>query len=145
MESSKEDDLVTKQKTHTLKVSVGRKEDDDMTLASPDKKRGRNAIMRALNKKRNAALLELNAATNQVPEIEDLGFSEATGLNKEQRKILETTKCLFRYNDGWRVYWDLFIMFLAIWNCFIIPVEVAFEPDALTHPIFIVSDALIDF
>ena len=27
-----------------------------------------------------------------------------------------------------KVYWDLFIMSLAIWNSFMIPIEVSFEP-----------------
>jgi hypothetical protein len=35
-------------------------------------------------------------------------------------------------------------MLLAIWNCFTIPVEVAFEPEELEHPIFLVINSMID-
>lgn len=35
-------------------------------------------------------------------------------------------------------------MLLAIWNCFTIPVEVAFEPEEFEHPIFLVINSMID-
>ena len=75
-----------------------------------------NALLRALNKRKIQNILDLNAATNKVPEPEPVVFNEALGLNEEQLEYYENSKCLYRYNDTWRTYWDLFIMGLAIWN-----------------------------
>ena len=33
-----------------------------------------------------------------------------------------------RLNETTRIRWDLFVMVLATWNCFAIPLEIAFEP-----------------
>lgn len=33
------------------------------------------------------------------------------------------SKCLFRSGDGFRIKWDLIIMFFAIYNCFMVPVQ----------------------
>lgn len=41
---------------------------------------------------------------------------DAQGLDQEQRHILKTKKCLFRSGDGFRVKWDLLIMFLAVYS-----------------------------
>lgn len=41
--------------------------------------------------------------------------------------------------------WDLIIMLLALFNCFSVPVEMAFEPDFLKLPIIVVLNYMIDF
>ena len=47
-------------------------------------------------------------------------------------------------NDPRRVQWDLFVMLLAIWNCFQLPLNVAFHPSSENHPASIAIDAIID-
>ena len=76
---------------------------------------------------------------------EEVEFSETTGLTAEQLRILKNTKCLFRYNENWRIYWDIFMIILALFNWFIIPVQVAFDPPELDNTATTVVDALIDF
>lgn len=38
---------------------------------------------------------------------------------------------MIRYNKKFRIRWDLFVMTLAVWNCFSIPFGVAFSPGML--------------
>jgi hypothetical protein len=113
VESSQEDPLALKQRQHTMKVQVGRNDEDS---DEERREKGKNGLLRALNKRKAQSILELNAATNVIPEVEVQGFNEALGLNEEQMEYYRNTKFLFRYNDAWRTYWDLFIMLLAIWN-----------------------------
>ena len=37
---------------------------------------------------------------------------------------------IIRANDKFKLRWDLMIMILSIWNCFTIPVDIAFKPPA---------------
>ena len=43
--------------------------------------------------------------------------------------VFRLGKCLIRHNKPWKMKWDLYVMLLAVWNCFSIPFEVAFDPD----------------
>jgi hypothetical protein len=54
-------------------------------------------------------------------------------------------KYIFRLTDPGRVKWDLFVMSLAIWNCFSIPFVIAFKPKEADHPAMVTFDSLIDF
>ena len=40
-----------------------------------------------------------------------------------ERNKFAHSKCLFRNGDGFRIKWDLIIMLLAIYNCFMIPIQ----------------------
>lgn len=40
----------------------------------------------------------------------------------------ENIGCLLRMHGKWRTRWDLLMTFLAVWNSFAIPYEIAFEP-----------------
>lgn len=53
-------------------------------------------------------------------------------------------KGLIRINDPKKTYWDLFIIFLAVYNCYSIPFEVAFEPAIMEGPGFLVLNTTID-
>ena len=44
-----------------------------------------------------------------------------------------------------RVKWDLFVMALAIWNCFSIPFFIAFKPDIAGSNVMMAVDITIDF
>jgi hypothetical protein len=35
---------------------------------------------------------------------------------------------IIRYNDDWKFWWDVVVLCLAVIVCFILPVEIAFEP-----------------
>lgn len=52
---------------------------------------------------------------------------------------------MLRQNDPRKTKWDLVIIFLAIYNSFQIPFEIAFEPAEIKGPFFIVLNSLIDF
>ena len=63
---------------------------------------------------------------------------------KRLNKSLQNKKWMFRSGDGWRVNWDLFIMFMAIYSWFAIPVQLSLNPDFTNHPAYITVDALIN-
>lgn len=143
-ESSKEENFEEKNRAHTLRISVGRNHSEQETNFASPKKKKESALFGALSKSKASVLLKLNVNNNKIEEHYAPKFLTAQGLTEDQMRQYKEAKCLFRYNDGWRVYWDLFIMFLAIWNCFIIPVEVAFTPSAFDNPTFIVINSLIN-
>ena len=61
-----------------------------------------------------------------------------------EEKLL-TAKGVIRHNDRRKFWWDLWIIFLALYNCFFIPVEIAFEPPKLEQSIlYLVVDILVD-
>lgn len=52
----------------------------------------------------------------KIKDEKELELMEAKGISADQQKLMKSARCLVRYNVGWRVYWDLFMMFLAIYN-----------------------------
>jgi hypothetical protein len=66
----------------------------------------------------------------------------------EQERIVTgyaTSKLILRQNDPRKTRWDLVIIFLAIYNSFQIPFEIAFNPPKMKQPEFILLNSLIDF
>lgn len=49
-----------------------------------------------------------------------------------------------RYSDKFKVYWDGLIIALALYNCFSVPIKVAFQPDTMQNIEVFVIDLLID-
>jgi CRP-like cAMP-binding protein len=50
---------------------------------------------------------------------------------------------MIRQSDPWRVRWDLFVMLCAVYNCFIVPYEIAFM-DGAVHIDLLVVAVLVD-
>lgn len=44
---------------------------------------------------------------------------------------------ILRQSDPWRVRWDLFVMLCAVYNCFVVPYEIAFMHDENLYLIFV--------
>lgn len=66
----------------------------------------------------------------------------------EQKRVSsgqETAKYMLRQNDPRKTKWDLVIIFLAIYNSFQIPFELAFEPEDMKATSFVLLNSLIDF
>ena len=76
--------------------------------------------------------------------MESTDFIESSGLSSDQQKLLKSSKWLFRYNDVWRLWWDLFIMVLAVYNWFAIPIQVSFDPPGMENTFIIVLNSIID-
>ena len=51
---------------------------------------------------------------------------------------------IVKQNDQIKVNWDGLIIILALYNCFSVPVKVAFSPDTLDNLWFLIFDILID-
>jgi hypothetical protein len=51
---------------------------------------------------------------------------------------------MIRVNDPRKTIWDLFIIIVAIYNCFSIPLKIAFDPLILQTPPFETADNIID-
>lgn len=52
---------------------------------------------------------------------------------------------MIRVNDSRKTIWDLFIITVAIYNCFSIPLKIAFDPPILDEAGFEIADNIIDF
>lgn len=52
---------------------------------------------------------------------------------------------VFRHNDNFMQKWDLLIMVLALFNCFFVPLQVAFQDPSLEKTYFTVINSIIDF
>lgn len=80
----------------------------------------------------------------KIKDEKELELMEAKGISADQQKLMKSARCLVRYNVGWRVYWDLFMMFLAIYNWFVIPIQISFNPPVFNSSIFLVINSIID-
>lgn len=65
-------------------------------------------------------------------------------LDREQKKLLQDSKFLIRGHSTFKLRWDVLIMILAIFNCFAIPFEVAFNPEAMHSLWFLLLNTVID-
>ena len=81
-----------------------------------------------------ASLLEMYDDPGQVDGPDDI--YETSSLTRR--------RLLLSVNERWRVRWDLFVMVLAIWNCFQLPFNIAFSPDSDKHPASVAVNACID-
>lgn len=53
-------------------------------------------------------------------------------------------RCMCRHNQKAKLRWDLFIIFLALYNCVMIPFEFAFAPGFLESYYYKSTDYFID-
>lgn len=52
---------------------------------------------------------------------------------------------LIRPNDYFKVKWDMIIMSLSLFNCFSVPLTVAFQPEQFEANLFVYLNFAIDF
>lgn len=52
---------------------------------------------------------------------------------------------IFRPNDNFKSKWDLVIMFGALFNCYFVPLNVAFDDQSLDSIPFLILNSIIDF
>ena len=97
-------------------VSVNSFKPSTHNTDNSDKNLDNNPLIKAMGLLRKKSVLGMNTKVVVTKTDDSFEIDDPTGLNDEQKEILSTTRFLFRYNDGWRTYWDLFVMFLAIWN-----------------------------
>ena len=65
-----------------------------------------------------------------------------------QRKGIDMTKKLARFmwrqNNPHRMNWDLLIIFLALYNCILIPLNLAFTKELTDSPVMNIIERIID-
>jgi hypothetical protein len=71
-----------------------------------------------------------------IPDDDADLFSKEIKFDEGEQEVLETAVLLkqqvqvpwyiIRFDSRFRVYWDLFIIFLAVYNCILIPIDVGF-------------------
>ena len=59
--------------------------------------------------------------------------------------ISKRPRCIIRYNDGVKFWWDVFVIGLAIYNCLMIPLAIAFDSPYTEFILYIIFDFMIDF
>jgi Ion transport protein len=47
-------------------------------------------------------------------------------------------------NNPYKIRWDLLIMLVSVWNCFSLPVDIAFNPKAFDSAINVIVNHIID-
>ena len=62
---------------------------------------------------------------------------------KEEVKI--DTKGILRISDPGKIYFEIFVIILAIYNCFGIPFEICFKPEVMENTSFLILNTIIDF
>ncbi|CAI2372991.1 unnamed protein product [Moneuplotes crassus] len=71
-------------------------------------------------------------------------FRNARTLTKIEILQDKRKRCLFTSGDGFRVKWDLLVIFLAVYSCFVVPIQVAFEPSFDQSLFFIIPDLFVN-
>ena len=51
---------------------------------------------------------------------------------------------MFRNGHGCQEKWDIFVMILAIYNSFTIPIQFAFHLHSMDHPVYVLVDTFIN-
>lgn len=108
--------------------SIDLPNESNIAVAKPvdqNKKPSNKGFIAAFKAKALEELVKNKEDSDAGDKFEDLY------LDKDQKKILQSTKWLIRGHSKCKLRWDLLIMVLAIINWFSIPIEVAFEPPAL--------------
>lgn len=62
---------------------------------------------------------------------------------REEHEIDKTG--IFQINDPRKIYFEVFVIILAIYNCFGIPFEICFEPPIMESNAFLILNSIIDF
>ena len=74
--------------------------------------------------------------------MSEMGMSQLSGLSDYHYGIKSK---VFRPNDTFKMRWDLVIMIMSAYNCFIVPVDMAFEIAAFKKPLMTTMNHIIDF
>ena len=120
-----------------------------------------NQKIKVNQRKRDHLINDEDPQINEVQRDSDRKLEEEK--EEEARKIEEQQKddvksfysskpehqakapCLLSVNDQRKTYWDLFVMFLAAFNVFIIPLDVGFNPESFQSTYFKILNSSIDF
>lgn len=125
-------------------------EDDDSN--NSDDSEPKRMDTHELNFNKKILLLQSHKSSSLVNKYyqSQKSLIEGTGFEKDSfvKDIdLKTKKHRFiiRSNSSFRLRWDLFIMLLAIFNCIVAPVNVAYQPQFMNEWYFVVLNSIIDF
>lgn len=88
--------------------------------------------------------LKLKKNRRKLTRLATLNSKEKKVINEEDQER-KNAKFIIRLRSDFRLYWDLWIIFLAIWNAIYIPFDVAFKPPVSETPGMIFFNAFIDF
>lgn len=69
--------------------------------------------------------------------------SITTGNEVNMEKVMDP-EFMIKCRSKFKLYWDILIIAMAIYNSIVIPIEIAFQPEQLTNPGEIVVESLIN-
>jgi hypothetical protein len=84
------------------------------------------------------------AKSKICPEADSFADTQTLILPADKDEVEATPKFIIRANGRFKLKWDLLIMIISIWNCFIIPVDIAFQPPALEGLMAVTINSIID-
>jgi len=118
---------------------------DDMAADKPlEEKLGVVALDESAVIKHKSTFGLAESTVGGLPDAEDLEDVEE---KKEGIPLIEKViipKYMFKGNGKFRKIWDFVIIFLAIYNSFTIPINIAFKPYILNTQTFRIIDSLVD-
>ena len=109
-----------------------------------------NKAKRSKRKRKNRDNSEILETDRQMIEdsyeesYESSNESDEEAIPESEEEKLAKRKWFYRQNELKKVKWDLFIMLLATWNCFTIPINSAFEPKGMQTFWFEAINSFID-
>lgn len=62
----------------------------------------------------------------------------------EEKMTGKEVKYIVRVSSSYRLWWDILVILLAIYNSFTIPLQLAFNPAALSSPFLLSFDTVVD-
>lgn len=72
-------------------------------------------------------------------------FQQLRKFKKNKVENQKKVKWMIRYSSDTRLYWDIWIIILAVWNSLYIPYDIAFQPSFSNNVFLIFFNAFIDF
>jgi len=124
-----------------------------LKLKDPD---GPEYVFQKLRVKENIAIIEefLDTERDRVKKAEDVADNQQEGVvdsieELDQKKLIvknnKKKMCIFKPNDNFKSKWDIIIMSAAVFNCFTIPLGVAYNPLFMQEGWFAIFNNFIDF
>ena len=66
-------------------------------------------------------------------------------LKEFREEVIIDKSGIFEINHPKKIYFEIFVILLAIYNCFGIPLEICFAPETMEATEFLIVNSIIDF
>lgn len=64
--------------------------------------------------------------------------------SNNKSSVSQKRMCIIKSNGRFRTSWDIYVVILSLWNCFTLPVDIAFQPSSFDSTAIKIFNNLID-